>query len=289
MITSRPNRDAVDRGLGFYIDAMRPYMMKHLMAMKGPTEQFVRTAVNGNRWSRQFNRGFSQSKTLEELLEPDDFRSIIQHYWRDRFHVAFKGDHGIRHRLGLVAEARNEVAHVGSSDLDIGTAVMYLTAMSQVLYAINAPDARTAVDKINEYLTMQPEVVVTLPPATLTPGEADPETPSPGPVPADTTDAGPKTERRAAPSRPARPRSGRQVTDVKPSEIRETILLTLAGGSCKQEDVAKRLLQRMGIVTRGKPREDFERKVERQLNSLEKNQRIVKYQTAKNRRVRLPD
>ena len=83
--------------------------------------------------------------------------------------------------------------------------------------------------------------------------------------------------------------SGRRVEDVEPSEIRDVILQVLSkcpNQSCTVDSMTSRVLKELGIVTRGKPRNEFTKQVGRRLTLLEKQGRIETYK-AKNRRVRL--
>jgi len=83
--------------------------------------------------------------------------------------------------------------------------------------------------------------------------------------------------------------SGRRAEEVTATEIQNAILQALSkcpNHSCTLHSLTARMLKDVGVLTRGKPREAFERRTMRCVNILEKGGRIETYK-AKNRRVRL--
>ena len=83
--------------------------------------------------------------------------------------------------------------------------------------------------------------------------------------------------------------SGRRAEKITAAEIQDAILSALLecpNQSCTLHSLTSRVLKEVGVLTRGNPRLEFERRVMRSVNSLEKRGRIEKYK-AKNRRVRL--
>ena len=83
--------------------------------------------------------------------------------------------------------------------------------------------------------------------------------------------------------------SVRRAEEVAMSEIQDAILQALAkcpNQSCTIHSMTSRVLKELGIVTRGNPRTEFERRVMRSLGILERRELIERYK-AKNRRVRL--
>jgi len=83
--------------------------------------------------------------------------------------------------------------------------------------------------------------------------------------------------------------SGRRVKEITAAEIQDAILSALSkcpNQSCTLHSVTARVLKEVGVLTRGKPRLEFERRVMRSVDSLEKRGSIEKYK-AKNRRIRL--
>jgi very-short-patch-repair endonuclease len=84
-------------------------------------------------------------------------------------------------------------------------------------------------------------------------------------------------------------RSSRRSEEVSPSEISGAILHALdkcPNRSCTVDSLTSRVLRELGVLTRGNPRLEFEKRVMRRLGFLEKRELIKKYK-AKNKRVRL--
>lgn len=85
--------------------------------------------------------------------------------------------------------------------------------------------------------------------------------------------------------------SDRRADEIPPTEIQDVILSVLSkcpNHSCTLHSLTSRVLKEVGVLTRGNPRVEFERRVMRSVDILEKRGRIEKYK-AKNRRIRLID
>lgn len=83
--------------------------------------------------------------------------------------------------------------------------------------------------------------------------------------------------------------SGRRAEDISAEEIQDAILQALAkcpNYSCTLHSLTARVLKELKVLTRGKPRESFERRTVRAVSILEKRGRVETYR-AKNRRLRL--
>lgn len=83
--------------------------------------------------------------------------------------------------------------------------------------------------------------------------------------------------------------SAKRPEKVSISEIQDAILQVLSrcpNQSCTIQSMTARVLKELGIVTRGHPRSEFEKRVLRSISILEQRERIEKYK-AKNRRVRM--
>ena len=84
--------------------------------------------------------------------------------------------------------------------------------------------------------------------------------------------------------------STRRPEEVTTSEIQDAIYRALSkcpNQSCKIDSMTKLVLQDLGVLTRGKPRAEFEKRIRRGLVTLEKRGLIERYNTAKNKRVRI--
>jgi very-short-patch-repair endonuclease len=78
---------------------------------------------------------------------------------------------------------------------------------------------------------------------------------------------------------------------VETSEIQQTILNILAdcpNQSCTVDSITKRVLKELGIITRGKPRLEFEKKVSKSIGVLIRKNKVEKYKS-KNERIRLQE
>lgn len=83
--------------------------------------------------------------------------------------------------------------------------------------------------------------------------------------------------------------SGRRAEEIAAAEIQDAILQALSkcpNHSCTLHSLTARVLKEVGMLTRGKPREAFERRTMRCVSNLEKSGRVETYK-AKNRRLRL--
>jgi very-short-patch-repair endonuclease len=83
--------------------------------------------------------------------------------------------------------------------------------------------------------------------------------------------------------------SGRRAEEITAEEIQDAILRALAkcpNQSCTLHSLTARVLKEVGVLTRGRPREEFERRTMRSVSVLERLGRIETYK-AKNRRLRL--
>jgi very-short-patch-repair endonuclease len=83
--------------------------------------------------------------------------------------------------------------------------------------------------------------------------------------------------------------SGRRPEGITAAEIQDAILRVLSKcpkQSCTLHSLTARVLKEVGVLTRGKPREAFERRTMRCVGNLEKSGRVETYK-AKNQRLRL--
>jgi very-short-patch-repair endonuclease len=83
--------------------------------------------------------------------------------------------------------------------------------------------------------------------------------------------------------------SGRRAEDITSAEIQDAIVQALSicpNHSCTLDSLPARVLKKVGVLTRGKPRQVFEKRTMRGVSTLEKNGVIETYKST-NRRVRL--
>lgn len=83
--------------------------------------------------------------------------------------------------------------------------------------------------------------------------------------------------------------SGGRAEDITAAEIEVAIVSGLTqclNQSCTVQSLTSRVLKEAGVLTRGKPRIDFQKRVMRCLTALERRESVEKYR-AKNERVRI--
>ena len=83
--------------------------------------------------------------------------------------------------------------------------------------------------------------------------------------------------------------NGRRPEDVPAAEVQEMIVKALAkcpNTTCTEHSITSRVLKELGILTRGKPYADFERRVMRSVAVLAMRGQLERYK-AKNKRLRL--
>ena len=128
----RPYQDALYQALNIYRDAMRPFILRNLKTV----------------------RGLSPEDHFENEAEIDigDFPHLFRKYWRDTFEQRFDPDRDVRSAIGLITEARNEVAHPGAEDMSPGYALSRLYEIADILGQINAPEQKREVEAIRDTL-----------------------------------------------------------------------------------------------------------------------------------------
>ncbi len=151
----RPNRDALDKAIGIYTDAMRPFIMRGLRRVRGSNpEQAVLGALLDNQREMFRDAMRKPNATVESLIEPGHFPRIVGgRLWREVFSQEFQRDNSIQSRLWIIATARNNTAHRTDTDLDTDATVADLLQVEYVLGSINAPDEQSAVQAIRRSLT----------------------------------------------------------------------------------------------------------------------------------------
>ena len=128
----RPNQDALYQALNTYRDAMRPFILKNLKAVPdlAPEDRFENEAD----------------------IDIGNFPYLFREYWRDVFKHCFDPDRDIRSAVGLITEARNQISHPGTEDIDPSYSLSRLHDIADVLGQINAPDQKREVESIRDKL-----------------------------------------------------------------------------------------------------------------------------------------
>ncbi len=164
-IVNRPNRDALNRALDIYRDAMRPFIVRCLRRVRGGSlEDIVRRSLNENR-SQQFQMNRNRGGSVEEFIDIGDFPSLIGNNWRASFDSEFGRDGTVRSLAFLIAAARNDAAHPGKTDLEPGYTQAHIYHIADMLGRIGRSDSKRAVDEINTRLFAPPPTAPQMIPA----------------------------------------------------------------------------------------------------------------------------
>ncbi len=128
----RLNQDALYQALNIYRDAMRPFILRNLKTVQGlaPEDRFQNAAD----------------------IDIGNFPYLFREYWHDVFKHCFDPDRDVRSAVGIITEARNQVSHPGTEDIDPSYALSRLHDIADVLGQINAPDQKREVESIRDKL-----------------------------------------------------------------------------------------------------------------------------------------
>ena len=160
---NRPNRDALQKVLDIYRDAMRPFLVRCLRQVKGSNVEEVISRSLGNRRADEFARALAQSSgSVESAIDINDFPTLVSKNWRhETFETRLKGDKTFQNQLWLITDARNQAAHPGTQDLDDDYTRTHLFLIANVLEKIGASDGNQVVQSIRNELFSDPIVAST--------------------------------------------------------------------------------------------------------------------------------
>ena len=154
---NRPNRDALNRTLDIFRDAMRPFIVRCLMSIRGGrVDDLIRVALR-DRASEQFRARLRTNNNIEAGIDINDFPILINEYWRATFGRRFNGDNTIRNKLWLIVEGRNQAVHADTQDMELADAVTNMTHIADVLGRMNSPDEKRQVEEIRAGLLSRPD------------------------------------------------------------------------------------------------------------------------------------
>ena len=148
----RPNRDALNRALDIYRDAMRPFIVRTLRGVQGQRVEDVIGRSLNDRQADQFRLNMRRtSNDVEASIDVGDFPSLIGRNWRDAFRHRFPdGDQTIQSVSWMVKSARDTASHPGTQDVDEEFTRSRLFDIIDVLSKINAPQERERVESIRD-------------------------------------------------------------------------------------------------------------------------------------------
>ena len=128
----RLNQDALYQALNIYRDAMRSFILRNLKTVQGlsPEDRFQNEAD----------------------IDIGDFPHLFRKYWHNVFERRFDPDRDARSAVGIITEARNQVSHPGTEDIDPSYSLSRLHEIADILGQINAPEQRQEVESIRDKL-----------------------------------------------------------------------------------------------------------------------------------------
>lgn len=148
----RPNRDALDRAVSIFRDAMRPFIVRNMRLVPGGwVENTIQSSLNDEARER-FRRRLHEGEGVEGAIDISDIPRIVSRRWREVFDIAFGGDSTVQNTLRRIVKARNLSAHVGQGDVDPKIVMRRLDDIADILGRINALPEKRAVKEIGDEL-----------------------------------------------------------------------------------------------------------------------------------------
>ena len=153
----RPNKDALNKAVDIYRDAMRPFIVGNLHSVPGwRVEDVICRSLNENQASR-FQKNLAQNPgNVEAAIDVGDFPDLINRNWRGVFNRQFPSGGQVVQYLSRIREARNKAAHPDTVDLDIEFVKERLHDIMDVMDWIYAPEQRREVNEISQCLSFDP-------------------------------------------------------------------------------------------------------------------------------------
>ena len=153
---NRPNRDALAKAIDIFRDEMRPFLIESLSQTPGlKAEEAIRQSLQLEHQTIDFNRNLKQSSDLESAIDVNQFPLLVDHHWQDVFSSRFNGDQTIVGKLRSIKEARNEVYHPSTSDLELKYTQRRLTHIAYVLGKADSHEGKKSVERIRSALNRQ--------------------------------------------------------------------------------------------------------------------------------------
>ena len=152
--TERPNRDALNKALDVYRDAMRPFLIRSLKRVQGKSiEDTIYDSLPPRQAGEFDERLETGDADVEALIDIGHFSYLVSRNWRrEVFGMQFTADMTVQDRLRLIGMARNHAAHPDRDDLDSEYTRTCLFHIAEVLDKINAPEEKRAVEEIRDAL-----------------------------------------------------------------------------------------------------------------------------------------
>ena len=153
----RPYRDALNRAVDIFRDAMRPFIVLHMMEVHGDrVEEAILESLQGGR-PGEVEWSLKRGKSVEDSIDVGDFPHIVEENWPRVFRSAFMGDRAVKSTLRQIADARNEAVHPETGDVGSEYVRARLYDIVSVLGRIDAQAEKQAVEEIRDSLPPDPE------------------------------------------------------------------------------------------------------------------------------------
>ena len=148
----RPNRDALNRGVDIFRDAMRSFVVRHMRRVFGDgAEEAIRSSLN-DAGRKAFQRRRRRGEGVEGAIDLNAIPHIVDLYWKDVFGSAFEHDRSSLNLVRVIVDARNESSHPGGKDLSVRYVESRLTDFAEVLGRIGAEEEKREVERIRDNL-----------------------------------------------------------------------------------------------------------------------------------------
>lgn len=148
----RPNRDALDRAVGIFRDAMRPFIVQNMSLVPGGrVKKTIQSSLDDESQER-FRRRLHEGEGVEGAIDISDIPHIVRRRWHEVFDIAFGGDSTVQNTLWRIVKARNMAAHVGQRDIDPKSVMHHLDDIADILGRIDALDEKREVKEIRDAL-----------------------------------------------------------------------------------------------------------------------------------------
>ena len=148
----RPNRDALNRAVDVFRDAMRPFVVEHMRRVCGDgAEEAIRSSLNGAA-RKTFQRRRRRGEGIEGAIDLNTIPSIIERHWKRVFGSAFEDGWSSLNLIRVIVDARNESSHPGGKDLSVRYVEGRLTDVAEVLGRIGEEEGKQEVEGIRDRL-----------------------------------------------------------------------------------------------------------------------------------------
>ena len=150
----RPNRDALQKALDIYRDALRPFIVRSLRRVQGAKVEDTIASLLNDYQRGQFQDNLSRnSGNIEAAIDVNDFPTLISRGWRIAFQSEFpSGDRAVQNAAWQITEARNIASHPPPQDIDSAFVQARMFDIADTLGRINAPQQKAEVERIRDEL-----------------------------------------------------------------------------------------------------------------------------------------